>query len=322
MGVSFMGKVYDDVYKGLHCVVLESEEIKAVVLPELGGKMASLKHKKTGKEILFQNKESTYRIPRYGAAFSEYDASGFDEMFPTIDECIFPDGDFKGVHVPDHGELWSIPWGCKTEHDSITLSVKGIRLPYLFQKKIRFKDDNTIRIDYSVKNLSDYSFKYLWAMHDLTNCDENTEIIMPEGTEKVINVKNSVKLGKAGTVHNYPITRDLSDNEYSLNRVQPRDAKKTEKYYVLGKIKKGEAGFIFHNERVSYKIRFPEDKVPFLGFWVTEGGFRGDYNCALEPSTGFYDDIVTASSNNKVSQLEGNAETSWYIEMEVKLWDR
>jgi hypothetical protein len=143
-------------------------------------------------------------------------------------------------------------------------------------------------------------------MHDLTNCDENTEILMPEGTEKVINVKDSMKLGKAGKVHNYPVTRDLKGNEYPLNRVQPKDAKKTEKYYIVGKIRKGEAGVVFHSERVSYKIRFPEDKIPYLGF-------RGDYNCAIEPSTGFYDDIVTASNNSKISQLEGNAETSWYI---------
>ncbi len=57
---------------------------------------------------------------------------------------------------------------------------------------------------------------------------------------------------------------------------------------------------------MTYKLGWDKDKLPYLGFWITDGGFRGDYNCALEPSTGYYDSIDIATKNGKVSYLLPN----------------
>ena len=40
----------------------------------------------------------------------DYDASGFDECFPTIGACAYPEAPWQGVIAPDHGELWTLPW--------------------------------------------------------------------------------------------------------------------------------------------------------------------------------------------------------------------
>ena len=43
--------------------------------------------------------------------------------------------------------------------------------------------------------------------------------------------------------------------------------------------------------------------LPYFGVWITAGGFQGDYNCALEPSSGFYDGIGNARRLGKLPVL-------------------
>jgi hypothetical protein len=72
------------------------------------------------------------------------------------------------------------------------------------------------------------------------------------------------------------------------------------------------------SKKILYSIDFPKEKLPYLGFWVTEGGFRGDYNCALEPTNGYYDDIDIAKNNNKLKILEPKEELNFYIRLQLK----
>ena len=103
-------------YKGLRSYELENDVIKITFLPDYACKIASLVHKKTGREFLFQAKEETLRLPPYAAPFSQYDSSGFDEVFPSIDECPYPDGSFKGILIPDHGEVCRVPFCCSLKY--------------------------------------------------------------------------------------------------------------------------------------------------------------------------------------------------------------
>lgn len=52
------------------------------------------------------------------------------------------------------------------------------------------------------------------------------------------------------------------------------------------------------------RLKYDARKLPYLGVWITAGGFRGDYNCALEPSSGYYDDIRTARENGTAYMLK------------------
>ena len=50
-------------------------------------------------------------------------------------------------------------------------------------------------------------------------------------------------------------------------------------------------------------LEYDAEKLPYLGVWITAGGFQGDYNCALEPTNGFYDSISKAAGNGKLPVL-------------------
>jgi len=72
-------------YNGLKAYRLENEQIEVVIIPELGGKIASLKRKSNQIELLFQPK-NPYTKPSVFNDFSLFQPSGIDDCFPSINE--------------------------------------------------------------------------------------------------------------------------------------------------------------------------------------------------------------------------------------------
>lgn len=307
--------IYNEPYKGFNAYHLENESLKLIVLPDLGGKIASLLYKPQNFEVFFQPSDGTYKLPEYGGIFSQYDTSGADEMFPTIDTCIYPYAGYEVKQLPDHGELWSLPWLVTKTDDSLHMVREGRALPYLFSRVIML-DANTIHLKYKVKNTGNQSLFGLWAFHGLVACDEKTVLNIPN-CENVITVHNSNILGKRETKHSFPLTLDQDGKEYSLNYIAPKHSRKTEKFYVEGRVKQGEATLTLNQGNLAYKLSFPLHTVPYLGIWINEGGFKNEYNCALEPSTGYYDSLEIAQQYDSVMPLAPGETMEWYLDIEL-----
>ena len=105
-----MTRVAQGSYKDQQAVVLETGEARAVLLPRWGAKLASFVHKGLGAEVLWQAAGDRYIPTKYGDIFETGEFSGFDEMFPTIARCFYESAPWAGVEVPDHGEVWTLPW--------------------------------------------------------------------------------------------------------------------------------------------------------------------------------------------------------------------
>jgi hypothetical protein len=125
-------------WHGMPALVLESELLRVVVVPQLGAKLVSLFDRRNRYEWLI-GPARPLRPVAYGSPFVEQDMSGWDEMFPTIDACALPAaGGTQGPWLPDHGEVWALPWavGAATEH-SLQTAVDGLAVPYSWQTGIR-----------------------------------------------------------------------------------------------------------------------------------------------------------------------------------------
>lgn len=302
-------------FKGCEAVSMENNYLRVVLLPTIGGKVASIYNKKKSFELLYQNKAMTYEKAKIYDDFGKYDASGFDDAFPTIEACSVVYGSDK-IEYPDHGEIWSRAFEYKIEEKLVRLYYKSEIFPYDYEKTL-FLEGESLIINYRIKNTGESNFPCIWTMHCLTVCDEEMEIHFPEGTFEVINVLDGEDLGEVGELHPYPLTKNRAGDEFRLNRVRDKSAGRMKKYYVNGKVEKGACGIYYPKNDVRYNIYFDKDKLPYLGFWVTEGGFRGDYNCALEPSTGFYDNVNTATKNNRIFVLKPKEELTFVIKIEL-----
>ena len=286
------------VLKKIESIDIENDKIKVTILPELGGKFASIYSKETNFELLFQNKDEEYRIPELGDDFAAYDASGFDDAFPNIDpERKVVEG--RKIHYPDHGEIWTKKFDYKICGDELRLVCVGKVFNHKYEKTINV-NGNDIGIKYMITNKDEISVPCFWTMHCLVNCMDDMIVEFPKGTDKVVNVQDSAFLGEAGNIHRYP----RSEEGFELNKVLPASAMDTEKYYCVGKVENGECGIIYPSANTKFGVEFDPDELPYLGFWVTSGGFRGDYNCALEPSNGYYDSVSCAEKNNAIPVLK------------------
>ena len=277
-------RVFNSKYKNVDSVTIQSDLVEAVILPEYGGKFSSIKYK--GKELLWQNSEKCFFKSKYDTSFLDGDVSGFDEMFPTINSCFYPNYPWKGVELPDHGEVWALPWKADISEKEVGLSVNGVRLPYKFEKKVWFVKPDVLQIDYRVTNNTTFPMKFIWAAHPLFNIDKYSVLILPCGVEEIINAYGGRKrLGAFGKRHKWPLTITEDGLEYDMRRLDPSN-NTCDKYYVWGPVPRGECAVYNEKSGEYIKFVFPVDKVPYLGIWLNENGLVNQSNIALEPCTG------------------------------------
>ncbi len=287
-------------FKNEECVILENEFLRAVILPFFGGKTVSVYDKKNDFELLFQNKNEKYISQPFDSDFSKYDASGFDDAFPNLDGGIF-----EGVRYPDHGEIRSLEMICShIDNNSVSMQTNSSRFGYTYEKNISL-NGRTLCYRYKIQNNSDKTLPCFWTMHCLMRCEEDMEILLPD--DAVINALDSELLGAEGTKHKFPLTDDGINIGHIFD-----SAGKYEKFYADGAVNTGECRARYNRSHEQLMVRWDKEVLPYLGFWITKGGYRGDYNCAFEPSSGYYDSMERAEKNK----------TLWYLaKNEIKSFD-
>ncbi|WP_257349006.1 DUF5107 domain-containing protein [Pseudalkalibacillus decolorationis] len=302
-------------YKGIESITLENDHIRCIILPSYGGKMVSFYDKKVKYEWLYQSNQDFLSIPSYGADFSKYDSSGFDEMFPGIDPGPHPNS-YK--MIPDHGEVWTLPWSVTPTDVGIEMEVKSPTFPYTLKKSMRLTESG-VDIHYEATNTSDESFPFIWAPHALMKLKSETLIDLPKGLSQIINVElNTKHLGGWGTLHSYPKTHSVSTGEpIDLSRLEPMETSTIEKFYFNEHLQEGWCSLVQPDISRKLTYWFPIEKVPFLGVWKTRGGYRGEYNVALEPCTGVYDDVYLAEKIGKSSSIPPYGSYTWFLKIDV-----
>ncbi len=265
--------------------------LSAVVLPGLGGKIASLYHHGARFEAAAQSSRG-YRPASYGANFSEYDASGLDDGFPTLHACADKP---SGLVFPDHGEIWSASMDTAVEDRRLVLRYESAHHPYRYEKRVGLENDS-LMLDYRIENTGRAPYPCLWAFHGLLRYGQDMEIVYPPNAASFLNVLDSSALGPAGRVH-------AINGGYNFAHVPPPGPPSMLKYYLNGRAERGSCGFRYPQEGMECLLKYDAEILPYLGVWITAGGFRGEYNCALEPCNGFYDDISTARKQGALFQL-------------------
>jgi hypothetical protein len=127
-------------------ITLDNGAVRAVVLPEIGGKMISLMRVASGREFLLLpplHAPHPYPRPLYGDLFEKHGTNGFDECLPTIAPCKYPGNGPAGDPLPDHGELWSVPWSRQALDDELLLAGECRQFPMALRKLV-FRFDPTL----------------------------------------------------------------------------------------------------------------------------------------------------------------------------------
>ena len=303
-------------YKNKLSIVLETDHLRAEIVPEPGGKMVSLKSKSTGFEYLLQRPSPVYRHQPYGGSYIKGECSGFDDMFPTIDPCLYHMEPWKGVELSDHGEVWSMPWSYQLKNGILQLTVDGVRLPYRIEKKIFCPSEKVVRIVYSLFNKSDYDIDFLWAGHLMINIDPGTKVMVPEDCQEAISVLSNA--GRAfGDIIYWPFMIDGDGTIYRADTARPETSKGFEKYYFSNKLNNGWCELAYPDGLKKLRISFSQETVPYLGILMNERGWDDIYNIILEPCTVCFDRPDIANQQGQISRVVANGIYEWFLEIEI-----
>jgi hypothetical protein len=308
-----MATTKQDMLHNLKRITMENEFISLAVLPDLGGKMISLQNKQSGREFLFRSPRPLNK-PVYGQNYADLDASGFDECFPTLAQGFYPEWPWKGTEIPDHGEVFALPWKYEVRQDDLVLSVSGVRFPYTFTKIIQLKE-NSVTINYELRNHCAYDFKYLWSAHPMLVVQKGMKIHLPGNPRVRTDFSLHERFGKHLYETTWPNAWQADGKQADLSIVRSDDENAATKFFTTA-LPEGWCGLEDPESGDFLKMEFPVEKVPYVGVWINEGGvFEAgtNYQVALEPCTGCPDKLETAIQRGEYSIVKTQSTNTWYL---------
>ena len=278
-------------------IILENDRLTIRLLPDMGGRILSFFRKDKSFELAAPAREERELPPPAGAAFAPY-AYGMDDTFPSIDG---EEVNWKGRKLvyPDHGEIWSHAFEVLRQEPCLAVLLwQSEAFGYRYEKTLRLEEE-TLHLEYRITNRSEEELPCIWTWHGLMRYEEDMRILLPEEISHYRNVMEGGLPGPVGTV--YPADTPL----YDFGGVPEARSRSAVKFYGEERTTKGCCGLTYPSQGITCLLRYDAQILPWFGVWITAGGFQGDYNCALEPSSGFYDSIGNAKRLGRLPILPG-----------------
>ncbi|NOX38203.1 MAG: hypothetical protein GXO78_11795 [Calditrichaeota bacterium] len=310
--------------EGFTTIRLSNRRITCTILPQIGGKMIELRNNITGTQFLLQPQSvQGYRQPHYGAVFDDYDTSGFDECFPTVEAS--PYRYRKGnrvleVEFPDHGELWSREWQYHLHDSTLRLWIDGVRFPYRFEKTLQLQEDAVV-IHYRLQNCGEVEFDYLWSAHPLLRVVPGAKILFRENIQEVLlNWSSDPELGDYGAVLPWPhLSRNSGSLDFSI--VPPQSVGKAVKCFTPA-LSEGGVALHYPDRDEAIVFEFDPREIPYVGLWLCYGGWpmdspRKHYTVALEPARGRPDSLQKAMQRQEHCRIAPGATDHWSLKIRL-----
>jgi galactose mutarotase-like enzyme len=301
-------------------LALETETLRGVIVPEMGGKLVSLLDRRSQVEWLAGPQDRPFRPAPYGAPFTEQDMSGWDEMFPTINACAYPVlGEAYGASLPDHGEVWAIPWRVEPGNDAaLTLSVEGRALPYRLARTLSSPAPGTLQMDYQLENLGQAAMPYIWAAHPQFDCDGSAQIRLPGSVTRMVNTLPA-KWGwdAPETAYDWPQATNAQGIPTRLDQVGAPSLGRARKFFLPPDVHIEWAAVIREPSEAWLRMAWSAAEVPYFGLWIDEGAISQISVAAPEPTTGYYDSLALAWEKREVTTVAPGEVRTWALTVEL-----
>ena len=302
----------------LDTVFLQNDQLRVACRPGLGAKLVSMLDRRTGREWLLPSQlpGGTYLQPAYGADFSRFDTSGWDECFPAVAAGPHPDAP---ITWPDHGELWSRPWRVEATPDSLTACVQGQAWPYTLTRRASL-DGETLCLDYTLQNNAHRPFLHVWSAHPLLRVTPGMRIQLPgEIRDAYVDWSSDPARPAPGGWHAWPHWTPNVD----LSTVQPTALGLAVKLYFR-RLSEGRCGLVDPDSGQALILSWDLAAAPYLGLWLCYGGWPtdgrpGHLTVALEPCSGMPDRLTDAVQLGTSAVLPSGGTKSWSVRLRSQL---
>ena len=304
-------------FAGQSAFTLESDLARLVVLPRVSGKIASLVDRASGEELLWRHPDRPYREPTYGAGWADYDMGGWEDCLPTVAASSYPEWPWLGVALPEHGEVWAVPWQARAVADEVVLTAHGVRLPYHFEKRVAL-DGNRVRLRHRIENPTVFPIRYLWATHPLFAVRPGMRIVLPPGARVRVDWSRGGRLGEYLAELPWPQAQDAAGRPVELDRIGEAALGHADKLYTDA-VGEDWCGLEDRERGRAIALTFDRGRLPYVGVWINQGGWPvngpGAFNVALEPTCGFPDLLDVAVERGHAATVGPGEAREWDVEL-------
>ncbi len=282
-------------YKDRPAEVVESTSLIATFLPEDGAKMASLRVKESGKELLVVRKEKQYKVLEYTGDYCAAECSGFDDMFPTIDPFVLSDGAYKGIPYPDHGEVCRLSYVVHRDGEKLVFRATSKIFPVEYEKSVWATEDGGIDIEYIYRNTGKSSFPFLWAAHIMLQGEDGAKVFTSYSEETIPELMFA--------------TEGFQQEELPVDCLTGHEPGEgaAYKYYYMQPMPEGRFG-LSYTDGSKLTFELDPEKIPYFGIWLNNGKFQDLYSITPEPCTIPLDAVDRAAQRGYESAIPGESE--------------
>jgi galactose mutarotase-like enzyme len=285
-------------------IEISSDALRVAVRARRGARVTSVLSRHDNREWLRQARGGAEgsEFP-YGSTFTDTNHYGWDEMFPTVDPCLFPTEPFQGAPVPDHGELWQLEWDVMDSSPSaLHQRVSSDRFNYTFDRRLRVTDA-TLRCEYECVVDTDVPVPMLWALHPQFEMHVGSRVTLAREFKSVLDTSDAAAVYEVDWLGNLQVERDVLDGADRMIYLKPDEEANAVSIIDLS------GSFL----TLSWDNQF----APYLGIWLDRGRYTQGSVAALEPTNGFFDDLARAYGGKSIRYFEPGEATSWWVEITV-----
>lgn len=308
----------------METVSVQNEDVRISVVPELGCKIISIYDMAHEHEWLWNDLNRPIRKADFGTNYLDYDISGFDECFPNIGVSQHPLD--SNLTLPDHGDLWSIPWATKVEGMSISAKVEGRSFPYIFARQIRLKG-RKIEFSYEVRNVSEKVFVFMWSAHPLFSVTGAMRIMINGSPRMTKEFSIGGRLGADGPdgysgqfrSYEWPKVQDQNGTEIDLSYIgleAPIAVK-----VVLNSPLDGKVTLLDLASERRLTMTLSPTEIQYLGICFNLGAVPPGDNpgtwVAIEPTSGCTDNLDDSYERGVANLLAPGETQQWTFELDL-----
>ena len=310
---------------------MENESIALTLLPELGGKLISLRDLRAGHEWLWRSTRLPLARHTHGASYIEVaDTGGWDECFPTVAPCVYPLSPYRGRALPDHGDVWSQPWATEVQQSReqllIASTCRSVTLPCTFSRRLRLRGAApTLEMAYEVHNQGRDAVAFIWSAHPLFALSAGMRLQVPPDARFNVYSTTPTSALPDGRGLQWPFTVHSDGHAVALDPLPGPDAGIAFKIWS-DPLSAGWA--TLDAPRAALHLRFDVSEVPQLAVWLNAGGWSGIggapyYNLALEPCIGAQDSLAEAVLKyDRYVLLAAGELRRWNLQIELQAKSR
>jgi galactose mutarotase-like enzyme len=239
--------------------------------------------------------------PGLGAPFVRAGMGGWDEVAPSVQADVLPDG----TPVSDHGDIWNVPWAVTSAaSDELVVETTLVSLPVTLRRTIRATEAG-LRFEYTATTDALGEHPVLWCAHPQFSAGPHASL--------TLSLAGSVVTPELIEVHPNRGAR----REFPVAPLHAALRRGTSLKAFLPPGVAADGATLNLGGAESLRLSWDPASVGYLGLFWDNGEFAAEPVLAIEPATGWGDSISEAIASGQVMSVSAGSPRSWSLDLAV-----